>query len=288
MVKKTNQLQLFDITGEPKNLNVDYSRPHNHKVNVKKKRTVGFRNALPISQADKMQCALRLIWEEGTAQSCAKRFGISAKQALFYQSQYRSDLLIDKSHGTWNPKWDSSDTIHHILDTATVVDIQKDGTSRKKDFHSLAGMMDEDFDGYNGVCHYEWDTQAVMILAEGVIVRVLTLLRDSDPSGEGFQEAEEWLDSLFFKVCCKCYGLDADTLSEQAKSIVAKRDSDVINADCNSIEDAEKAVDLLLNPISAAENSDVESLDYYEMQTEEVLEPFVFTNEKLFAKEAML
>jgi hypothetical protein len=103
----------------------------------------------------KVQAAFRFssAFEEGTEKSVCKRFKIHPEQ-LHKAVKDLENQRFKKSRN-WNPIWDNSDCIHHVLDTSIAVDIER-GAPKGSD---LFVLMDQDFDALNGILHMTWDEQ---------------------------------------------------------------------------------------------------------------------------------
>lgn len=164
---------------------------------------------------ERVQAAWRFLDTEsrGTSESICKRFKMSETQLKRAVSDFQK-CRFTKSRN-WNPAWDRTDVIHHVVDTSVMVDIQK-GANKGSDIDLF---MDPDFDPVNGLLHKQWSGMDKEALFEGLPFRILEILRDARPGDELYQEAIAFTDCPLFRVICKAYGIDCDSLIQSALEI---------------------------------------------------------------------
>jgi len=164
---------------------------------------------------ERVQAAWRFLDTEsrGTTESICRRFKMTEQQLKRAVSDFKK-CRFTRSHN-WNPAWDKSDTIHHVVDTSVMVDIEK-GAPKGSDIDLF---MDPDFDPVNGLLHKQWSDTDKESLLEGLPYRILEILRDSRPGDELYQEALAFTDCALFKGICKAYGIDRELLIQSALEI---------------------------------------------------------------------
>lgn len=164
---------------------------------------------------ERFQAAWRLLEPDarGTPASICRRYKMTEQQLKRAVSDF-NNCRFTKSHN-WNPAWDREDTIHHVVDTSVMVDIEK-GAPKGSDIDLF---MDPDFDAVNGLLHKQWSNHDKESLFEGLPYRILEILRDSRPGDELYQEALAFTDAPIFKVICKAYGIDREQLIKSALEI---------------------------------------------------------------------
>ena len=163
----------------------------------------------------KVQAAYRYTnpFDRGTEKSVCQRYGITPKQLEKAVADF--DNCKFKKGRNWNPSWNSSSVIHHVVDTATMVDIEK-GSKKGSDFDLF---LDPDFDAVNGLLHVNWTDNDVLALCEGLPRRIIEILRDSTPGDELYQEALRFTECKLFEQICEFYQIDAEILVKRALEI---------------------------------------------------------------------
>ncbi|MAA92986.1 MAG: hypothetical protein CML21_00480 [Rheinheimera sp.] len=164
---------------------------------------------------ERVQAAWRYLEPDarGTTASICKRYRMTEAQLKRAVSDFQKCRFTKSKN--WNPFWDLPDTIHHVVDTSVMVDIEQ-GANKGSDIDLF---MDPDFDPTNGLLHKQWTGMDKEALFEGLPFRILEILRDSRPGDELYQEAIAFTDCPLFKVICKAYGIDCDQLIQSALEI---------------------------------------------------------------------
>tara|TARA_Y100001963_G_scaffold36541_1_gene50989 strand:- start:288 stop:833 length:546 start_codon:yes stop_codon:yes gene_type:complete len=165
---------------------------------------------------ERIQAAWRLLEPDGrgTPASICRRYKMTEQQLKRAVSDFQN-CRFTKSQN-WNPVWDQPNTIHHVLDTSVMVDIEK-GAPKGSDIDLF---MDPDFDPVNGLLHKQWSDYDKECLLEGLPYRILEIIRDSRPGDELFQEAMEFVNCPLFYGICKAYGIDREQLLISVRSII--------------------------------------------------------------------
>lgn len=134
---------------------------------------------------DKVQIAWRYLDDENraTPTSIMKMYRITEDQLKKAVKDFQKGKFSKSKH--WNPSWESNDTIHHVVDTSVMVDIEK-GSPKGSDIDLF---MDPNFDPVNGLLHINWTENDKETLFEGLPYRILEILRDTKPGDELYQEA---------------------------------------------------------------------------------------------------
>jgi hypothetical protein len=163
---------------------------------------------------ERWQAAYRFLEDaRATTESICNRFKMSETQLKRAVSDFKK-CKFTKSQN-WNPAWDRNDTIHHVVDTSVMVDIQN-GSNKGSDIDLL---LDPDFDPVNGLLHLHWSEDNKETLLEGLPYRILEILRDAKPGDELYQEALAFTDCPLFIGICKAYGIDREILIKSALEI---------------------------------------------------------------------
>ncbi len=163
----------------------------------------------------KVQAAYRYLndFEKGTEKSVCKRYQITPLQLHKAVSDFQASRF--KKGKNWDPTWDASNVIHHVVDTSTIVDIEK-GSTKGSDFDLF---MDQDFDAVNGLLHITWTDEDKLNLCASLPYRILEIIRDSTPGDELYQEALLFAECDLFIQICKHFGLDNEILLKGALEI---------------------------------------------------------------------
>jgi len=164
---------------------------------------------------EKVQAAYRYtsMFDRGTEKSVCSRYGITPIQLEKAVKDFENNKF--KKGKNWNPNWDENSCIHHVVDTTTMVDIEK-GAKKGSDFDL---NFDPDFDAVNGLLHVNWSEEDILSLCEGLPRRIIEILRDSKPGDELYQEALLFTESKLFEQICDFFHIDAEKLVRRALEI---------------------------------------------------------------------
>lgn len=172
-----------------------------------------------ITQADKVQCAIRHSLMGTSVRALKRRYGVPESTVKTWIRKFQSGNLV-KRHAHWQPSWDHKDVIQHPLDP-DIVNAIKRGEPSYED--SIISLFDPDLDAFNGVGHIKWTDSDIEKLVRSVFDRSLEILRDSGIHTDEFKEELKFVDSQFFFMICKAYGYDCDEVRKGVYRFVAER-----------------------------------------------------------------